>query len=57
MKEFNAKIVEKYGYKANRKGFFKEWQELSSSIKDSRDIRFDDAAELAYKQLKVQGSE
>lgn len=57
MKEFNAKVVEKYGFKAHRKGFFKQWQQLTSSIKEMEDIGFDDAAERAYKQLKLQGSE
>ena len=57
MKEFNAKVVEKYGFKAYRKGFFKQWQQLTSSIKEMEDIGFDDAAERAYKQLKLQGSE
>jgi len=57
MKEFNAKVVEEYGFKASRKGFFKQWQQLTSSIKEMEDIGFDDAAERAYKQLKLQGSE
>jgi hypothetical protein len=57
MKEFNAKIVEKYGFKAYRKGFFKQWQQLTSSISETEDIGFDNAAQKAYKQLKLQGSE
>jgi len=57
MKEFNAKVVERYGFKAHRKGFFKQWQQLTSSIKEIEDIGFDDAAQKAYKQLKLQGSE
>ena len=57
MKQFNAKVVEEYGFKASRKGFFKQWQQLTSSIKEIEDIGFDDAAERAYKQLKPQGSE
>ena len=46
-----------YGFKANRKGFFKEWQEKTSSIKDQEKTSLDEAAEKAYKQLKLQGSE
>ena len=57
MKEFNAKVVEEYGFKASRKGFFKQWQQLTSSIKEIEGIGFDDAAQKAYKQLKLQGSE
>jgi hypothetical protein len=57
MKEFNAKVVEEYGFKASRKGFFKQWQQLTSSIKEIEGISFDDAAQKAYKQLKLQGSE
>lgn len=54
---FNANIVEEFGYKAHHKGFFSEWQQLSSSIRESEDILLCEAAEKAYKQLKLQGSE
>ena len=57
MKQFNSKIVEMYGFKANRKGFFKEWLEKTSSIKEKEKTPLDEAAEKAYKQLKLQGSE
>ena len=57
MKQFNAKVVEEFAYKANKKGFFKEWQQMTSSIRESEDLPLDDAAEKAYKQLKLQGSE
>lgn len=54
---FNANIVEEFGHKAHHKGFFSEWQQLSSSIRESEDILLCEAAEKAYKQLKLQGSE
>jgi len=57
MKEFNAKVVEELGYKAYRKGFFKEWQAMTSSISKSEDLAYDEAAVKAYKTLKLQGSE
>jgi len=57
MKEFNAKVVEELGYKAYRKGFFKEWQAMTSSISKSEDLAYDEAAAKAYKTLKLQGSE
>jgi len=57
MKEFNSKTVEKYGFKAYRKGFFKEWQTLTSSINENQDLNYDEAAQKAYKHLKLQGSE
>ena len=57
MKDFNSKTVEKYGFKAYRKGFFKEWQVLTSSISENQDLSFDEAAKEAYKHLKLQGSE
>ena len=57
MKQFNANIFEKFGYKAYRRGFFNKWQQLSSSIKENEDLPLDDAAEKAYKQLKLEGSE
>jgi hypothetical protein len=57
MKDFNSKTVEKYGFKAYRKGFFKEWQVLTSSISENQDLSFDEASKEAYKYLKLQGSE
>jgi len=57
MVESNFKTLEHYAHKADRKGFFKEWQHLTFSMVESRDIPYDEAGEEAYKQLKVQGSE
>jgi hypothetical protein len=57
MEQFNAKVVEEFGYKAYKKGFFKKWQQLSSSIKEAEDVLLCTAAEKAYNQLKLQGSE
>ena len=57
MKDFNSKTVEKYGFKAYRKGFFKEWKVLTSSISENQDLSFDEASKEAYKYLKLQGSE
>lgn len=54
---FDANTVEEFGHKAYYKGFFTEWQQLSSSIKESEDVLLCEAAEKAYKQLKLQGSE
>jgi len=54
---FNANVVEELGWKAYQKGFFSEWQQLSSSIKEAEDILLCEAAERAYQQLKLQGSE
>lgn len=57
MKQFNAKVVEEFAHKADRKGFFKKWQQMTSSIKEAEDLPLDEAAEKAYYQLKLQGSE
>ena len=57
MKDFNSKTVEKYGFKAYRKGFFTEWQILTSSINENKDLGYDEAAREAYQHLKLQGSE
>lgn len=57
MEQFNAKVVEEFGHKAYRKGFFKKWQEKTSSLHQDEDLTYDEAAELAYNQLKLQGSE
>ena len=57
MKEFNAKVVEELGYEASRLGFFKQWQELSSSISRTEDVNLSEAAEMAFKRLNLMGSE
>jgi hypothetical protein len=57
MKEVIGHVVEQFGIKAEKKGFFKQWQSLTSSIKEAEDLPLHEAAEMAYKQLKTQGSE
>lgn len=57
MKEFNVHVVEKYGFKASQRGFFKEWQQMTSSISQNEELALDEAAERAYNRLKLQGSE
>jgi len=56
MVQFDTKLYEEIGYKAAKKGFFREWQSLTSSIKETEEISLCDAGYKAYKQLKVQGS-
>ncbi|MDA7616905.1 hypothetical protein N8579_00850 [bacterium] len=56
MKDFNAKIYEEYGFMASRNGFFKEWQIMTSSIAQKKDVLLDVAAEQAYASLLIQGS-
>ena len=56
MKYFDAKFYEETGLKAHKKGFFREWTKLSSSIKEAEDIPLCDAGLKAYNQLKIQGS-
>jgi hypothetical protein len=56
MKDFNAKIYEEYGFMASRNGFFKEWQTMTSSISQEKDVLLDVAAEQAYESLLIQGS-
>tara|TARA_R110000772_G_scaffold217383_1_gene327804 strand:- start:845 stop:1018 length:174 start_codon:yes stop_codon:yes gene_type:complete len=57
MKMFNARIVEKFGYKAHKGGFFKEWQKRSTSISSIESIGLDIASEKAYNILKLEGDE
>jgi len=57
MKDFNAKTVEEYAYRAYHKGFFKEWQVMTSSIHRDEELNYDDAAEEAYKRLNLVGSD
>lgn len=54
--EFDAKLYEEMGIKANSKGFFLEWQSLTASIKQSEEILLCEAGYKAYKHLKLQGS-
>ena len=56
MVKFDTKLYEEIGYKAAKKGFFREWQSLTSSIKETEEISLCDAGYKAYEQLKVQGS-
>lgn len=55
--EVRGHIIEHYGLKASQRGFFNEWRSLSSSIQESQDVPLFEAVELAYNQLKLQGSE
>jgi hypothetical protein len=54
--EFDVNLYESTGYKAAKKGWFVEWQQLSSSIKEEEEILLCEAGVKAYKQLKLQGS-
>jgi len=56
MIDFDAKLYEEIGLKAAKKGFFGEWQSLSSSIKEAEELPLCEAGYRAYQQLKVQGS-
>lgn len=56
MIEFNAKLYEEIGCKADQKGFFLQWRQLSASIKETEDIPLCEAGYKAYQQLKLQGS-
>lgn len=53
---FDSKLFEEIGIKAFERGFFDQWQSLTSSIKETEDISLCDAGYKAYNQLKVQGS-
>lgn len=55
--EVRGHIIEYYGLKASQKGCFDEWRALSASIQEAKNLPGYEAAELAYKQLKLQGSE
>jgi len=53
---FDIKLYEEMGLKAAEKGFFREWQDLSSSIKEAEELPLCEAGYKAYQQLKLQGS-
>ena len=56
MVKFDTKLYEEIGYKAAKKGFFREWQSLTSSIKEEEELPLCEAGYRAYQQLKIQGS-
>lgn len=52
----NAELVEYYGHKADKAGKFREWQNISSSLRaENPKVPTGDLAERAYKM--VVGSE
>ena len=55
--EVNGKLLEELGIKAHQNGFFKQWQHLTSSLKEDYRGDINTAAEEAYKILKTQGSD
>tara|TARA_Y100000385_G_scaffold260009_1_gene289558 strand:+ start:1442 stop:1615 length:174 start_codon:yes stop_codon:yes gene_type:complete len=57
MGEINGKLVEEIGFKAYSKGFFPQWQKMTSSMYENEEITYEIAAERAYNILKLQGSE
>ena len=57
MRNINGKVVEEFGFKAYNKGFFPQWQKMTSSMYESEEITYEIAAERAYNILKLQGSE
>ena len=56
MEEIKGHIYEKLGYKAYKKGFFKQWQQLTSLLYKSQNIPLHEASEKAYQQLKPKRS-
>jgi hypothetical protein len=56
-KQIQGKVVEEFGLKANKKGFFKEWRTRTSSLSQEKNLPLHEAAEKAYYDLKFQGSE
>jgi hypothetical protein len=48
----NAELVEYYGFKAADAGKFKEWQQISSSLRENQpEATMGDLAERAYKMV------
>jgi len=46
------KLVEHYGFKAAGLGKFREWQDISQSLREADpELKMDDAAYQAYKQV------
>ena len=56
MVKFDADLYEEIGFQASNEGFFDQWKQLSSSIREVDEIPLCEAGIRAYKQLKVQGS-
>lgn len=48
----NGKYIEELGFKAKNKGFFSEWQILTSELIKVNGLTLDEAAEKALKNLE-----
>ena len=50
--EIRSHVIEEFGMKSYKLGFFQEWQTLKTIIQERDDIPGFEAAEKAYLQLK-----
>lgn len=49
--EISSKRVEEMGFKAEKKGFFKQWQALTKKLNKENKKPTHEAAEIAYNTL------
>lgn len=52
MEEIKLKVVEEVGFKAQKKGFFKEWRDYFCSLNENVEISPQEAAQIAYHEIK-----
>ncbi|MDO6597920.1 hypothetical protein Q4512_13420 [Oceanihabitans sp. 2_MG-2023] len=52
----NGKIIEEFGFKASKMGFFQEWQSLVDVLKKEKDISVNEASEIAFQRLLNQSN-
>jgi hypothetical protein len=48
--EINGKLIEELGYKTSEMGG-KEWQKLTNLLRKTKEISFNEAAEIAFREL------
>ena len=54
----NEYLYERYGFKANNRGFFNEWRDITSNIINENDkLNRGDVAYSVYKELILKKSE
>ena len=49
--EINGKLIEDLGYKTSEMGVFKEGQKLTNLLRKTKEISFNEAAEIACREL------
>lgn len=49
--ELNGRQLEELGFKAEKKGFFVQWQTLTIKLSQEKEMTLNEAAEIAFREL------